>query len=87
MTTHLHLPVQSITGVRLACRKCGAAITIPLGAVNAPAKCFNCHTPLPGPEITRDVVAGLKWLQDAAGDANVTFDSAIDGRLETSLLT
>jgi len=85
MTTHLHLPVHAITGVRLVCRKCGASVSIPLGAVNAPAKCFNCHTPLPGPEIVRNVAAGLKWLQDAATDNNVTFDAALEGELETHL--
>jgi len=83
MTNHLHVPAQAITGMRLACRKCGASVSIPMGAVNAPVKCSNCHTPFPGPEIVRDVAAGLKWLQDAATDNDVTSDSAIEGELET----
>ncbi|GEM_PF-6425343 len=81
MTTHIHVQAEAITGVRLACRKCGASVSIPLGAVYVPAKCFNCHTPLPGPEIVHDVTARLKWLQDAATDNNITFDATIDGEL------
>lgn len=85
MTTHLHLPVRSITAVRLTCRNCGSAVVIPLDARNAPTRCFNCAAPLPGPDLLRDVISGLAWLKEAAEGPEVTFDAAIEGELETHL--
>ena len=85
MTTHLHLPVQSITGVRLACRTCDSAVVIPLDARNAPTRCFNCSAPMPGPDLLRDVISGLAWLKDASEGPEVTFDAALEGGLETHL--
>ena len=51
-----------------------------------PRTSVSLPTTLPGPEIVRDVVASLQWLQDATHDDNITFEAAIEGELENSLL-
>jgi hypothetical protein len=82
MIKRLSIPATSITGVRLVCRACNAAIIIPIGAKDAPTKCFNCYADMPGPEIVRGLVRNLTWLQDTIKDVDVTFDAAVEGEGE-----
>jgi hypothetical protein len=79
MTT-ASIPVRAITGLRLTCRRCGAAAVLPMSAKDAPAKCFNCYTELPGPELVRGLVRELRWIQETVRDADVSFDASIEHR-------
>ena len=76
MTT---IPIQTMTGVRLCCKGCGATVIIPLGAHHAPSECFNCFRPLPGPQIAAGLVKELTWLKKLTDDAAVGIEAALEG--------
>ena len=76
MTT---IPIQTLTGVRLTCKRCSATVIIPLGAKNAPDQCFNCYHPLPGSEVVRGLVRELTWLKEQVGNAAIGIDAALEG--------
>lgn len=75
------IPAQSITGVHLACRACGAQMLIPIPPRNVPDQCFSCGAEMPGPALL-PLLRELSWLHHTVGKADVTFEASVEGRMD-----
>lgn len=73
--TTIHL--SQARGVRIRCT-CGAEATVPVGAANAPAQCFNCAKPWPAPAV-QELAGMLAWVKQASGNGKVSVDLLLLG--------
>lgn len=58
------IPASRIKGLRIACRKCGVEILLPVTAREAPSQCFNCCTRFADNGGVVAALRELKWLHD-----------------------
>lgn len=59
--------------VKITCKQCETAVSLPLKARNVPSECVNCESELPAKE-TKELISKLRFLKNQLSADNVTFE-------------
>lgn len=74
------IPAQSITAVRLTCKRCGVAVIMPMATTQeVPSKCFNCATTFNAGGML-DFMRKLKYFQSDLARIDTTFSAHLEQR-------